>query len=305
MNEAARQVEAVRHFSRFYTRRIGVLDEGILDSEYSLTEARVLYELAQAETLSPGDVADQLDLDPGYVSRVLKRLERGGLVHRSRSAADGRRVVLALTETGRAEYETLASGSRRRIEALLSDADPEARRRVVEAMRTIEDALDPDRSPQVTYRGHRTGDFGWIIERHAVLYRLSHGWDDTFEAMVTGIARDFLEGYDPALERSWIAEVDGRRAGAVALVKHSEGVGQLRLLFVEPWARGLGIGARLVSECVGQARHVGYHRMILFTVASLDAARRLYEAEGFRLAEEKPGRAWGKDHLAQTWELEL
>lgn len=159
--------------------------------------------------------------------------------------------------------------------------------------------------PEVRYRGHRPGDLGWIVQRHAELYHDSHGWDERFEAMVARIAADLLDDFDPRRERTWIAEVDGRRAGAVALVSRSETTGQLRLLFVEPWARGLGIGAHLVAECVAQARRVGYERMILFSVRGLDAARHLYEVQGFRLTEESPGRAWGHDHVAQTWELEL
>jgi N-acetylglutamate synthase-like GNAT family acetyltransferase len=173
-------------------------------------------------------------------------------------------------------------------------------------MRAIEEELgERTAPPKVTYRPHRPGDMGWIVQRHGELYHASHGWNESFEAMVAGIVERYIETYDPAWERSWIAEVDGRRAGAIALVRHSRTIGQLRLLFVEPWARGLGIGARLVSECVGQARHVGYRKMILFTVAGLDAARHLYEAEGFRLVEEKPGHAWGKDHIEQSWELKL
>jgi DNA-binding MarR family transcriptional regulator/GNAT superfamily N-acetyltransferase len=306
MTSLARRVEAVRHFSRFYTKQIGLLAEGILDSTLSLTEARVLFEIAGGDERSPTEVAQELELDGGYVSRVVGHLEREGFVARRRSDRDRRRVLLQLTQAGRTQIERLDSGSRARMEALLTRTGAKGQEKVVEAMRTIERELGGSgRVPNVTYRAHAPGDLGWIVERHAVLYQASHGWDDTFEAMVAGIARDFLEHFDPAFERSWIVEVDGRRAGAIALVRHSDTVGQLRLLFVEPWARGLGIGGRLVSECVGQARHVGYRRMILFTVAGLDSARRLYEGEGFELTAEKPGHAWGKDHLAQTWELEL
>jgi len=306
MTSLATRVEAVRRFSRFYTKQLGLLSEGLLESSLSLTEARVLFELAAADGRSPTDIAHDLELDAGYVSRVVAGLEGDGLVGRRRSDEDRRRVILRLTPAGRRTFERLNSGSKAQIEALLGRTDVPGQERTVQAMRTIERELgDQSGEPVVTYRSHGPGDMGWIVERHAVLYRASHGWDDTFEAMVAGIVRDFLETFDPAFERSWIAEVDGRRAGAIALVRRSKTVGQLRLLFVESWARGLGIGARLVSECVGQARHVGYRRMILFTVAGLDSARRLYEAEGFRLTEEKAGHAWGKDHLAQTWELEL
>jgi DNA-binding MarR family transcriptional regulator/N-acetylglutamate synthase-like GNAT family acetyltransferase len=306
MTALTRRVEAVRRFSRFYTKQIGLLSEGLLDTELSLTEARILFEIVAGEVRSPTEVAQVLELDGGYVSRVLSSLQRQGLVTRRRSDEDRRRVLIRLTAEGRTQVDRLDSGSRASMESLLRRTDTEGQERIVAAMEVIERELGGrEGTPTVTYRAHRPGDMGWIVERHAVLYHASHGWDDTFEAMVAGIARDFLESFDPAFERSWIAEVDGRRAGSIALVQHSSTVGQLRLLLVEPWARGLGIGARLVSECVGQARHVGYRRMILFTVAGLESARRLYEAEGFELTEEEPGHAWGKDHVAQTWELTL
>lgn len=306
MSSLTHQIDAVRHFSRFWTRRIELLSDGILESEFSLTEARVLWELAHSEDATPSRIAADLGLDPGYVSRVVKRLDRKGLVGRSASSEDRRVTLLRLTKEGKSAFRALNSGSRRQIERILKEASPEGRERAVDAMRAIEAELgESAMPPRVIYRTHQPGDMGWIVQRHGELYHASHGWDETFEAMVAGIVEKFIVTYDPAWERSWIAEVDGRRAGAIALVRHSKTIGQLRLLFVEPWARGLGIGARLVSECVGQARHVGYRKMILFTVAGLDAARRLYEAEGFRLVEEKPGHAWGKDHMEQAWELKL
>ena len=306
MSNLAQRVEAVRRFSRFYTKKIGLLSEAILDSPYSLTEARVLYELAHSDGKNPTELAADLELDAGYVSRVVKSFEKRGLVSRERSTTDRRKVRIRLTSEGMATFESLNAGSRSQIEGLLSGADAGTQERLVAAMRTIERELDgAGESPRVTYRAHRPGDMGWVVERHATLYHASHGWDDTFEADVAGIVRDFLADFDPAFERSWIAEVDHRRAGAIVLVRRSKTIAQLRLLFVEPWARGLGIGARLVSECVGQARHVGYRRMVLFTAAGLDSARRLYEAEGFRLAEETPEVMWGKPGRAQKWELDL
>jgi DNA-binding MarR family transcriptional regulator/N-acetylglutamate synthase-like GNAT family acetyltransferase len=302
----AQRVEAVRRFSRFYTRKIGLLSGAILDSPYSLTEARVLYELAHSDGRNPTELAAELDLDPGYVSRVVKSFERRNLVTRQRSETDRRKIRVRLTDEGRRAFEGLAAGSRSQIEGLLAGVGGDGQERLVAAMRVIEEELNgEDHAPQVTYRPHAPGDMGWVIERHARLYHETHGWDDTFEAEVAGIVSDLLRGFDPAWERSWIAEVDGRRAGAIALVRRSKTVGQLRILFVEPWARGLGIGARLVSECVGQARHVGYRRMVLFTVAGLDSARRLYEAEGFRLTEETPEVVWGRPEVSQKWELEL
>lgn len=306
MNTLAQRVEAVRRFSRFYTRKIGLLSEAILDSPFSLTEARVLYELANAEGRNPTELATELALDPGYVSRVVKSFARRGLVTRERSTTDRRRISVRLTEEGRRAFDGINAGSRVQVEGLLAGVDESGQDRLVQAMRTIEQELEgADRPPTVTYRPHAPGDMGWVVECHGRLYHASHGWDDTFESDVAGIVRDFLAGYDPAWERSWIAEVDGRRAGAIALVRRSKTVGQLRLLIVEPWARGLGIGARLVSECVGHARHVGYRRMVLFTVAGLDSARRLYEVEGFRLVGETPEVVWGRPERSQKWELVL
>ncbi|MEM7416162.1 MAG: helix-turn-helix domain-containing GNAT family N-acetyltransferase [Gemmatimonadota bacterium] len=307
MNSLTEDVRAIRRFNRFYTQKIGAVSDGFLDTGWSLSEARVLYEIAHSPDPTATEIASTLDLDPGYVSRVLKRFRDRGVIDRSRSELDRRQWVLSLTPGGRDAVESLNHASESRIRAILHDLDPEARRAVVDALGRVQDALDPEEpaAPRVTYRAPRMGDIGWIVERHALLYQASHGWDQTFEALVADIAAQFVEKFDPTAERGWIAEVEGRRAGAIALVRHSKTIGQLRLLFVEPFARGLGIGARLVSECVGQARHVGYKKMILFTVQGLHAARRLYEHEGFRLVEEKPARLWGKDELEQKWELVL
>ena len=308
MITSTERIDAVRRFSRFYTRRTGLLSDGILDSPWSLSEARVIYELAHArpDGTTGSEIAATLELDPGYVSRLLRGLERDGLVEKARSSEDRRRVIVGLSRRGADAFDRLQATSRASMAELLATVDSSAQEELIEAMSTIEQILGNGGTPRrVMYRAHEPGDMGWIVQRHAELYHASHGWDDTFEAMVAEICARFIERYDPTCERSWIAEVDGRRAGAIALVRRSKRVGQLRLLFVEPWARGLGIGARLVSECVGQARHVGYHRMILFTVAGLDSARRLYQAEGFELTSEEPGHAWGKDHIAQTWELTL
>ena len=301
-------IAAVRRFSRFYTREIGLLSDGILDSPYSLTEARVLYELAQRDpsaSASAAEIATELNLDPGYLSRVLRGLARRGLLKKERSEVDRRRMLLRLTPAGRDACDTLDAGSRDQIESLLSELSESDRRTVVTAMTLIERALSGGPDRRVTYRAHRPGDMGWIVQRHGELYHASHGWDETFEAMVADIVAGFIHNYDPAGERSWIAEVDGQRAGAIALTRRSATVAQLRLLFVEPWARGLGIGGRLVSECVGQARHFGYAAIVLFTVRGLDSARRLYEAEGFQLTEESPASEWGREQITQQWELKL
>jgi len=312
-------IAAVRRFSRFYTQELGLLSERLLGSPYTLSEGRLIYELAQRDDASAAEVSRELGLDAGYVSRLLRGLERRGFVEKTRSSEDRRRILLRLSADGKAEYERLSSGSRQQIAEMLARVDPAAQKRVVTAMKRIEEDLGcegagdhtnatrdgrgPERS--VVFRPHRPGDMGWIVQRHGELYHMSHGWDASFEAMVAEIVAQFIRRYDPVTERSWIAEVDGRRAGAIALVRKSKTIGQLRLLFVEPDARGLGIGARLVSECVSHARHVGYRKMTLFTVASLDAARRLYEREGFELVMEKPSALWGSEQVEQRWDLKL
>lgn len=302
-----RDIAAIRSFNRFYTQRIGAVSGAFLDSAWTLSEVRLLYEIAHRDGPTASDIAASLELDAGYVSRVLKRFRDAGIVRRRRSPDDGRRFVLEVTAKGKRVLERLDEVSNQRVAALFGGLGAEGVRELVDAMRRIEDALSDDRArtPQVSYRGHRIGDLGWIVERHGRLYEATHGWDTTFEAFVADIVGKLGRDFDPTCERTWIAEVDGRRAGAIALVRHSRTIGQLRLLFVEPWARGLGIGGRLVSECVGQARHFGYRKMILFTVQGLPSARRLYEAEGFQLVEEAPARLWGKDELEQKWELTL
>lgn len=299
-------ISAVRRFSRFYTQRIGLLADGILGSEHSLTDARVLFELAHGSRTAT-EISDSLGLDAGYVSRVVRRFEGSGLLSRTRSDTDRRRYILSLTPRGRLAFEELNDTSRAQVAELLTSLSAAERDEVVQGMVTIESALTRHQGParRVTYRAHSGGDMGWIVERHAMLYQASHGWDDTFEGLVARVCADFLDGYDPTSERSWIAEVDGRRAGAIALVRHSKTIAQLRLLFVEPWARGLGIGGRLVSECVAQARHFGYRKMMLFTVRGLDAARHLYEAEGFVLTSEKESELWGRTEWEQKWEVTL
>lgn len=309
MSTQTDQIDAVRRFSQFYTKRMGLRSDALFKGRWSLSEERVIQEVAHAgpDGTTGSEIASALHLDAGYVSRLLRRLARAGITDKARSSRDRRRVIVRLSSTGLDAFDRLQVSSRTQMTDLLAGIAPAAQEELVTSMMEIERILGgaEPHTRRVTYRAHQPGDMGWIVQRHAELYHGSYGWDETFEAMVAEICARFLEQYDPSCERSWIAEVDGRRAGAIALVRRSRRVGQLRLLFVEPWARGLGIGSRLVSECVAQARHVGYHRMILFTVAGLDSARRLYEAEGFTLSSEEPGHAWGKDHLEQIWELTL
>jgi DNA-binding MarR family transcriptional regulator/GNAT superfamily N-acetyltransferase len=306
----AARIEAVRRFSRFYTRQIGVLREDLLGSPYSLTEGRVIYELAHHEETTATQLGQELDLDAGYMSRILRSLRRRGLVAKRRSEADRRQQLLALTEEGQAAFAELNAGSRNQIEGMLSELSEAEQAQLVESMGTIERLLGARPEQRVPYilRPHQSGDMGWIVQRHGVLYRKEYGWDDGFEALVAEIVAAFIRRHDPSCERCWIAEKDGENVGSVALVRHAEreGVAQLRLLLVEPKARGLGIGRRLVQECTRFARQCGYHTITLWTDSELHAARRLYEAEGYTLVREETNESFGDGRrTAQVWDLEL
>lgn len=301
------RIAEIRRFNRFYTCQIGALQEGLLKSPYSLTESRVLYELAHRDGLTAAGLAKDLELDAGYLSRMLRGFERQGLVTRSPSPGDARQMLLSLTPAGRSAFGELNARSHDEIAALLA-AIPEAdQRRLMEAMRTIEEILGShpaDPEPYVL-RPHRPGDMGWVIHRQAVLYALEYGWDEHFEALVAEIAAKFVQNLDPRRERCWIAEKDGEVVGSVFLVGESDEVAKLRMLYVEPGARGLGIGRRLVEECIRFARLAGYRKITLWTNDVLVAARRIYEAAGFRLAGEERHHSFGHDLVAQTWERDL
>ena len=302
-------VSAVRRFNRFYTRRIGVLEEGHLHSPFSLAEVRVLYELAHREDPTAAELAKELGLDAGYLSRILRRFEQRGLVGRTPSAADGRQSHLRLADAGRETFATLNARSSDEIAAMLAPLSPAEQRRLVEAMGVIERLLGAGAEPRTPYvlRPHQPGDIGWVISRHGALYAQEYGFDERFEALVAEIAAHFLRHFDPRRERCWIAERGGESVGSVFLVRHpdAEGVAKLRLLLVEPSARGLGIGARLVDECVRFARRAGYRTITLWTQSMLHAARRIYEQAGFRLVREDPHHSFGHDLVGETWELEL
>lgn len=308
-----RQVAAIRQFNRFYTGRIGVLQEGLVGSPFSLTEARLLYELAHRDDVSAGALARDLALDPGYLSRALRGLERRGLVSRNPAPDDGRRMRLALTDAGRDAFAGLDAASRDAVTAMLDPVRPEDRNRLVGAMARIERLLDGARQAQLSnkvpsyvLRPHRPGDMGWVIHRHGALYAAEYGWDETFEALVAEICADFVRKFDPKRDCCWIAEQDGVIVGS-AFVVHGDkdGVAKFRLLYVEPTARGLGIGKRLVEECLRFARLAGYRTMTLWTNDILVAARRIYEAAGFRLVAEAPHHSFGHDLVGQTWERAL
>jgi DNA-binding MarR family transcriptional regulator/GNAT superfamily N-acetyltransferase len=301
------KIDRVRRFGRFYTRFLGVLGDGLLDSPFTLAEARLLYEIAHHERTTASQLADELGLDRGYVSRLVRKLHEADLVDKSPSDEDGRVTLLALTDRGQSAFAGLNRAARSQVEAVLDALSDAEQERLVDAMATIEEILGAGPEPGVPYilRPHQPGDIGWVVERHGVLYNREYGWDETFEALVAQIVSDFVKGFDPRRERCWIAERQEANVGSVFLVRKSDDTAQLRLLLVEPSARGLGIGKRLVGECTRFARRVGYRRITLWTNDVLDAARHLYELEGDRLIEEEPHQSFGHDLVGQYWELEL
>jgi DNA-binding MarR family transcriptional regulator/GNAT superfamily N-acetyltransferase len=310
-DELETRIDAVRHFNRFFTRRIGVLREGLLHTPHSLTEARILFEIANRDEPTASDLSRELGLDPGYLSRMLARLEQQGLIDKVRSETDARRRLLSLTPAGKEAFSLLDSRSREEVAEMLGELSEGGQRRLLEAMRTIEGVLESvlDRgfkfSEPFFLRPHEPGDMGWVVHRHGVLYAQEYGWDERFEALVAQIVADFINNYDPAKERCWIAEMNGERVGCVFLVKAGDTVAKLRLLLVEPKARSLGLGTRLVEECIRFARSRGYETLTLWTNSVLDAARRIYEKQGFKLVEEEEHQSFGHDLAGQNWELAL
>ncbi len=306
-NGLEERVEKVRRFNRFFTRRIGVLRGGLLHTSYSLTEARVLLEIAHRDAPTASELSRELGLDPGYLSRTLASLQQRGLIEKLRSEADGRRRLLSLTPAGKDAFSLLDARSREEVAEMLGEISEGDQRRLLGAMQVIEGVLDKDFkfSGPFFLRTHEPGDMGWVVHRHGLLYAQEYGWDERFEALVAQIVTDFVNGYDPARERCWIAEMDGEAVGCVFCVRGSETVAKLRLLLVEPKARGLGLGTRLVEECIRFARRAGYRSLTLWTNSVLDAARHIYEEQGFELAEEQEHRSFGKDLVGQNWELKL
>ena len=302
----AHRIAAVRRFNRFYTRTIGVLQEGLLHSAFSLAEARVLYELAQAAGTTAAALARELGLDAGYLSRILQRFERDGLIVRTLSAADRRQSTVALTEAGRAAFAPLDARSREAIGTLLGALAEPAQAATVAAMGRLERLLDaPTAATPVLLRPHRAGDIGWVVARHGALYAEEYGLNHRFEALVAKVAGDFLAGHDPGRERCWIAERDGVNIGSAFLVRASEDTARLRLLIVEPAARGLGLGRRLVAECLDFARAAGYRRVTLWTNDVLTAARAIYRTAGFRLVASAPHSDFGPPMIGEDWDLAL
>jgi DNA-binding MarR family transcriptional regulator/N-acetylglutamate synthase-like GNAT family acetyltransferase len=302
-----RAVEAVRHFNRFYTRQIGVLQEGLLHSPYSLSEVRIMFELAHREQPSATELARELGLDAGYLSRILRSFEDRGLIVKKPSSDDGRQTLLQLSRKGRAVFGPLDARSNTQVASLLGDLSPLQQKRLLEAMHVIEELLQPPAEPKLSFllRAHQPGDMGWVVHRHGVVYAQEYGWDERFEALVAEIVAKFIQNFDPKCERCWIAERDGEIAGSVFLVKHARGVAKLRLLLVEPWARGLGIGKRLVDECIRFTRQSGYRKISLWTQNNLAAARQIYKQAGFTIVESQPNHSFGHDLISETWELHL
>ncbi len=300
-------VGAVRRFNRFFTRQIGVLREGLVHTPYSLTEARILFELGHSEQVKASGLCRELGLDAGYLSRILARLEQQGLIAKVRSDSDGRQRLLHLTPEGEKTAALLDQRSREEVSEMLSDLSEEERLRLLKAMQTIEGVFDRGLkfSEPFVLRPHEPGDMGWVTHRHGVLYAQQYGWDERFEALVAQIVADFINNYNPARERCWIAEMDGEIIGSIFLVQSSETVAKLRLLLVEPKARGMGLGTRLVQECIRFARRSGYQKIVLWTNSVLVEARHIYHKSGFMLIEQEPHHSYGHDLVGETWELIL
>jgi len=300
------RIAAVRRFNRFYTRTIGALQEGLLHSSFSLAEARVLYELDQRAEATATELGRDLDLDGGYLSRILQRLERNGLLARSLSAADRRQSQLSLTAAGRAAFAPLDQRARAEVGTLLTALPEMSQAALVASMATIETLLACTTRPKPwLLRQHRPGDIGWVIARHGAIYSEEYGFDSRFEALVAHVAGDFLATHDPTVERCWIAECDGMNVGSVFVVRKSAGEAKLRLLIVEPSARGAGIGRRLVAECITFARSAGYRTMTLWTNDVLVATRTIYQQAGFRLVASHPHSDFGPPMVGEDWELRL
>lgn len=299
-------VAAIRRFNRFYTRKIGVLEQNLLHSPYSLTEARVLFELAQQDGMTAKEIGAKLGLDAGYLSRIVHAFTEKNLITRKASPTDKRQYSLALTAKGRLAFGQLNRTSHNDVAGMLAALPPSGKERLVEAMSAIEHLLDDEAPhPKITLRTHRPGDMGWIVQQHGALYAREYGWDISFEGLCAEIAAEFLKNFDPARERCWIAEIDGKQVGSVFLVKKSDEVAKIRLLLIDPAARGHGLGKRLVDECIAFARSCGYRKITLWTQSILLAARGIYQSAGFVHVATEPHRSFGHDLIGETWELVL
>ena len=300
------QVAAIRAFNRFYTRKIGVVD-GMASRPFALAEARVLYELAHRNQPTATDIRKELGLDAGYVSRILREFERRKLIRREQSQADERQKFLSLTVKGQRAFTPLDERSDRDVAAMLDGLSPAERKQLVDAVQAVRRLLGDQVQTSTSYllRQNQPGDLGWIVSRQAILYAEEYGWDGTYEALAAEIVAQFIKNYDAKCERCWIAEKDGNRVGGVFVAKASDDIAQLRLLHVEAEARGLGIGKRLVEECIRFARQAGYQKVTLWTQSILHVARHIYRQAGFQVVREQQHHTFGKDLTAETWELDL
>jgi DNA-binding MarR family transcriptional regulator/N-acetylglutamate synthase-like GNAT family acetyltransferase len=307
IKESDGRIAAIRAFNRFYTRKLGVLDQHLLKSQFSLSEARVLYELARCESLAAKEIGIELGLDPGYLSRIVQNFDDSGLITRKPLASDRRQYQLSLTAKGRQAFARLDRSSHDEVAAMLAALPDGGGAQLVAAMAAIERLLDPSRTTLgiATLRDPRPGDMGWVVQSHGSLYASEYGFDSSFEALVAEIAAKFLTSFDASRERCWIADIDGAAVGSVFLVRHSDDIAKLRLLLVDPVGRGQGLGRRLVGECVGFAQACGYRKITLWTQSILVAARAIYQDAGFVLVATEPHRSFGQDLIGETWEREL
>jgi len=301
------QIAAVRAFNRFYTRKLGVLDQHLMQSPFSLSEARVLYELAHREELAAKEIGTELGLDAGYLSRIVQKFGEDGMITRKPLASDRRQFQLSLTDKGRQAFAKLDRSSHDEVGAMLAALAPGDRSRLTGAMATIERLLGEQATPipRATLREPRPGDMGFVVQSHGALYASEYGFDAAFEALVADIAAKFLTSFDASRERCWIAELDGVPVGSVFLVRHNDGIAKLRLLLVDPAGRGQGLGKRLVDECISFAKASGYRRITLWTQSILVAARKIYQDAGFELVKSEPHRSFGQNLVGETWEREL
>ena len=306
--ELSDAIGAVRHFNRFYTKQLGVLNEGLLESPFTLTEARIIYELANRERTTATELGNELAIDAGFLSRTLRGLETKKVITRKTSSTDARQSIVVLTGKGRREFESLDLLSRNQIEEILNDLSPTDQKRLLSAMTSIENMLAKKKEEE-TYsyvlRQPEPGDMGWVVQSNGTLYAQEYSWDENYEALVAQIVSDFVKNFDSKKERCWIAEKDGENVGAVFLVKESDEVARLRLLIVDPKARGLGIGKRLVDECTRFARRVGYKQITLWTNSVLLAARGIYHTAGYELKKSESHHSFGHDLVGETWVLTL
>jgi DNA-binding MarR family transcriptional regulator/GNAT superfamily N-acetyltransferase len=302
------RISIIRNFNRLITRRIGALREGLLHSPYSLTESRIIFEIAQRENLTASDLTKELGLDAGYLSRVLNSLEQKEIIDKVRSEQDARQRILHLTSKGQKAFDLLNQRSHDEIAELLNELAERDQQRLINAMETIEDLLEGKGlkfSEPFFLRQHEPGDMGSIVHKHGVIYAEEYGWDERFEALVSQIVADFINNYKPNKERCWIAEMDGEVVGSIFVVQDNETTAKLRLLLVDPKARGLGLGTNLVEECIRFAKRTGYKKLVLWTNSVLKDARHIYQKTGFKLIAEEKHHSFGHDLIGETWELQL